>query len=393
MKGPKVYSPIFRSKSKTIVCREGPVTTLVISEHRTDQAEMPELNVVYDNLFSLAGLAKALPLFETLECHLPVHVCFMERLVYEFGKYVSVGQTIRFVLYDNPYVTWFGLKAMMRKLFGADFVLTSQDIDSAPVRQTFRRVSQSTEWHAAKHTGWTFGILTTGQRLDDLKKFEASVVAAAGGRPYEVLVVTPHEIEGLQGPSTEQLLFDDSAGKPAWITRKKNLICARARYSDILIVHDRFWVEPKFCDQVDRWGYSYSLAVPRVRIASSGQRGLDWAVVSSENQHWSRGALVHYRVYNPFIYCPGGATMLRKAAWEKFPWDENLLWNEHEDVELCRRIQRHGEIIALAPCTLLTSQDRWINENPLLPFDLGRVHLPGPPVRAADITYHAVQLS
>jgi GT2 family glycosyltransferase len=68
---------------------------------------------------------------------------------------------------------------------------------------------------------------------------------------------------------------------------------------------------------------------------------------------------------------PGGVTMLRKSFWEKFPWAEDLFWNEHEDVELCRRIQRANEFIYLFPGTMVTYQDRWIDQNPLLPFNEG----------------------
>jgi hypothetical protein len=59
---------------------------------------------------------------------------------------------------------------------------------------------------------------------------------------------------------------------------------------------------------------------------------------------------------------------VRKAFWRDFPWNENLFWNEHEDVELCRRIHHAGGIIALAAGTLVTAEDRWVDANPQIPY-------------------------
>jgi hypothetical protein len=152
-----------------------------------------------------------------------------------------------------------------------------------------------------------------------------------------------------------------------WITRKKNLIGEEAAYSDILICHDRFVIDSEFTRDFRGFGYAYGLAAVRVRLAD-GRRGLDWAVVSSQNQVWSNGGLLDYRAYSQYAYNPGGATIIRKAFWRDFPWNENLFWNEHEDVELCRRIQRAGGIIALTTASVVAAEDRWVDHNPHIPY-------------------------
>ena len=116
-----------------------------------------------------------------------------------------------------------------------------------------------------------------------------------------------------------------------------------------------------------RWGHGYGIAAPKIAL-EDGLRALDWAVVRGDNHTWCEGGLLRYRDYSDFSYAPGGLTLVRKAFWEEFPWAEDLFWNEHEDVELSRRTQRAGEFVRLFPGLAVTHHDRWIDENPLLPF-------------------------
>ena len=83
---------------------------------------------------------------------------------------------------------------------------------------------------------------------------------------------------------------------------------------------------------------------------------------------WSAGGLLDYRAYSQYAYNPGGATIVRKAFWRDFPWNENLFWNEHEDVELCRRVQRAGGIIGLTAASVIAAEDRWVDVNPRIPY-------------------------
>ena len=230
----------------------------------------------------------------------------------------------------------------------------------------------------APHTGWTFGLLTRGEKPERALAYIASIRQACQ-EPYEILVVCPQRLEFLAGePHVRQIVFGerDDVG---WITKKKNLLCNAAGYSDILICHDRFTLAPDFGAAFQGWGYSYGLAAPRLRLPD-GRRALDWAVVSSQNRVWSSGGLLDYRSYSPFAYVPGGATLVRKAFWQRFPWEENLYWNEHEDVELCRRAQKHGEILELAGATLIAETDRWIDQNRPIPFCPETEYLFGGPV-------------
>jgi hypothetical protein len=216
------------------------------------------------------------------------------------------------------------------------------------------------------HCGWTFGMLTTGTRLANVERFVDSIEEHCH-EPYEILIVSPVDLGAIGHRRGVRVLRFDAHDDLGWITRKKNLICAEATYSDILICHDRFSLDPAFVTDFAQWGFAYGLAAVRVRLPD-GRRGLDWAVVSSQNQVWSAGGLLDYRAYSRYAYNPGGATVIRKSFWRDFPWNDNLFWNEHEDVELCRRIQRAGGVIALTSATVIAEEDRWVQANPLIPY-------------------------
>jgi GT2 family glycosyltransferase len=314
------------------------------------------------------------------------------RVLHEVLKYIRVGQEVEVLLGGNVHLQWFGLKAVVDQLFPGQFTLTNQNnIVGDFYSITCQRREYPPPHLCVEHTGWTFGLLTLGDNAGSVERYVRSI-AEAQPNNYEILIVSPRELNCLNGAqNVRQIIFSDRDDL-GWITRKKNLICQAASYTDILICHDRFQLTPTFCRDWNAWGYSYGIAAPRVQL-HDGHRGLDWAVASSQNHTWSHGGLLDYRSYSPYVYVPGGATAVRKPFWERFHWNENLYWNEHEDVELCRRAQRSGEIVSLASATLIAASDRWIDQNPLLPFNTDVESLFGGPVGEQRIDFRPLPMS
>ncbi len=292
---------------------------------------------------------------------------FVEPVLHQSLKYISVGSRFETTIFDNQHLTSFGFKSLLDRLFHAQFGWCSQD-KSGPLQHTLRyeRKSGIHPSYVSAHTGWTFGLLTTGQRLRNVELFIDSIEAHCE-EPYEILIVSPVDLGALAERRHVRVLAFSEHDDLGWITRKKNLICEEATYSDILVCHDRFTIDKHFSSDFAAWGYAYGLAAVRVTL-QDGRRGLDWAVVSSQNQVWSAGGLLDYRAYSQYAYNPGGATLVRKAFWRDFPWNENLFWNEHEDVELCRRVQRSGHLIGLTTAAVTAIEDRWVHHNPMIPY-------------------------
>jgi hypothetical protein len=347
--------------------------------------------VDFDNGMHLWPYRKDLTGAQTVRLFYANYNRMYERVLHEVLKYVAVGKDVEILIGGNQHLQWFGLKAVADRLFPGQFVLSNQENiagDFYIIR--LRRQHPLQTYLRGDTTGWSFGLLTMGNKPKQVLAFVESIGRSVQ-EEYEILVVTPRRLDYLDGIKYLRQIVFNERDEVGWITRKKNLICQTAQYSDILICHDRYELSPTFCSDWKTWGYSYGIAAPRVRLCD-GRRGLDWAVASSQNYTWSHGGLLDYRSYSPYVYVPGGATAVRKTFWEKFPWNENLYWNEHEDVELCRRAQHSGEIISLAAATLIAGSDRWIDQNPLLPFDTDSESLFGGPVGEQRIDFRPLPI-
>jgi glycosyltransferase involved in cell wall biosynthesis len=308
------------------------------------------------------------------------HICknrFFGRSLLECLKYVQTGTEVEFFFHDNEQMTWFGLKAILNQYAPGRFEFVSQN--RSPQEGTklgrslwtvrYRCIAPAAAWYTEPITGVSIGVLTLGERIKELTALVETAEKYCPF-PFEIIMISPKEVvlPGIKTP-LKQIQFNDPY-EYGWITRKKNLICSEARFSEIIVCHDRYEFSPTFFDAFRQWGYGYGIASPKT-ILKDGKRALDWAVVRGLNYTWSEGGLLNFRDYSRYSYVPGGVTMLRKSFWEKFPWAEDLFWNEHEDVELCRRVQRANEFIYLFPGTIVTYHDRWIDQNPLLPFNEG----------------------
>jgi GT2 family glycosyltransferase len=355
-------------------------------ESRINDAHPTTIVIDYDNSAHLWSFREELATARMVRLFYVNYTRMHERVLHEVLKYVAVGSEVEILLGGNAHLQWFGLKAAVDRVFPNEFVLSTQENIAGDFYSiTFRRQQPTAEHLRQQHTGWTFGLLTLGTDRDRVLRYVRSIEQSSPG-DYEILVVAPQELDWLVGvPRVRQLVFSERDDR-GWITRKKNLICEQAKFSDILICHDRFELAADYFTAWERWGYSYGIAAPRV-VLRDGRRGLDWAVASSQNDSWSHGGLLDYRAYSHYAYVPGGATALRKAFWQRFPWNENLYWNEHEDVELCRRAQRDGELIHLTAASVIASADRWIEQNPLIPYNPHIETLYGGPVGEQRIAY------
>ena len=84
---------------------------------------------------------------------------------------------------------------------------------------------------------FTFGILTKYDDEEKLKEVIDSIhnlnIPENGG-DYQVLVIGEKKVEGSK---YERYIYFDESAKPAWITRKKNLLARAANFQNIVLMH------------------------------------------------------------------------------------------------------------------------------------------------------------
>ncbi|PAY21295.1 hypothetical protein CKO51_01580 [Rhodopirellula sp. SM50] len=330
--------------------------------------------VPYDNSINLWPMRQNIAAAKKIRITNPNLNRFYQLTVSECLKYIQPDAEIEFVFHDNQHLTWFGLKAVINQVAAGRFELTYQSQNPREGTEKgfskwslrYRCLRADAPWHTEPMTGLTIGVLTLGDRMEELNEL-IDTARKHCDVPYEIVLISPHKIEAFDGHDDVRQIQFSERDDLGWITRKKNLICQDAAYSDIVVCHDRFAFTESFFAAFSNWGWAYGIAAVRLQLPD-GKRALDWGVVRGENHSWCQGGLLNYRDYSRFSYVPGGVTLIRKSFWQQFPWCEDLYWNEHEDVELCRRIQRSGARISFFPGLMITSRDRWVDENPLIDF-------------------------
>ncbi|MCG8650244.1 MAG: glycosyltransferase [Pirellulales bacterium] len=354
-----------------------PPCDLVITPMYEDPGVKAATTIIapYDNSLNLWSQRRQLATAKNLRVRHINYNRFYQRTLVEVLKHVQPDTEVTFSFHDNELLTWFGLKALLRHHFPDCFSLVSQNRSPAEGTQqgfshwdlTYRCVQSVPAYYRDPLSGFTFGVLTMGNRNDQVQAMIDSI-ARHCHKDHEILLIVPQTIPQFVGQKNLRQIEFTVEDPYGWITRKKNILCQQARYSDIVICHDRFEFTQNFFDRFEDWGHSYGLAAARI-VLPGGKRALDWGAVRGKNLSWCRGGLLNYRDYSAGSYVPGGITMIRKRFWETCRWDESLFWNEHEDVELCRRAQRNGQIIYQFPGQVTTATDRWVDENPVLPFN------------------------
>ncbi|MCA9140377.1 MAG: hypothetical protein KDB00_26580, partial [Planctomycetales bacterium] len=332
------------------------------------------LVIPYDNSINLWPVRHQVHSKDRIRITNPNLNRFFHLTVAECFKYVKPGAEVEFVFHDNQHLTWFGLKAVINQVAAGRFEIVHQSQNPRVGTEKgfskwslrYRCTGQDARWHSEPMNGLTIGVLTLGDRMEELNQL-INTARTHCDVPYEIVLIAPKSIEAFEGHDDVRQIQFSERDDLGWITRKKNLICGGAKYSDIVVCHDRFEFTESFFEAFHTWGWSYGIAAVRLQLPD-GKRALDWGVVQGDNFTWCKGGLLNYRDYSRFSYVPGGVTLIRKSFWEQFPWCEDLYWNEHEDVELCRRIQRTGARISFFPGLMIATRDRWVDENPLIEF-------------------------
>jgi hypothetical protein len=201
---------------------------------------------------------------------------------------------------------------------------------------------------------WTFGIITNGGDL----KYVIYSIRQLKIPNYEIIVVGNHPQTYDAGPDVICIPFDETI-KPAWITRKKNIIHEQAKYENIAMLHDYIFIHPDFYTGFLKFGNDWEFCVTQIKNAD-GTRYRDyllfpyypwWKKLGMECKkfllpYWMPN---DYRL-NRFMYVSGSFYIIKKQTALRFPLNEDIVWGgEGEDVELCVRLANENILIKVNP--------------------------------------------
>lgn len=241
-----------------------------------------------------------------------------------------------------------------REYFRSCLQLESQQQHGAILVQTFRKTSPTPLAAHIADSGWTFGILTSGSSPRGAQM--AAALLALDLPTVEVVFCGPRPA-GLPADERIRAIDLERHERRGWITRKKNLLAATARYDNLCLLHDRFVVTPAWAAALREYGPCFSfLTFPQAFFADLdhrfSQRYADYQVLyqtadvdGSLAFSVYAGSQVLYAPYDDFYetaFCCGGLYVTKRCLWNRVGQDEALFHGEWEDVSFGLECQRRG---------------------------------------------------
>jgi hypothetical protein len=200
---------------------------------------------------------------------------------------------------------------------------------------------------------FTFGIITNGDNPNHLDQVIKSILRQ-GIPEFEIIVVGGKRPAY---PSVNHILFNEFA-KPMWITKKKNLITAAAKYENIVYLHDYIILSNDWYDGYVKFGNAFNVCInPLINGDGSRYRDLtlfpSWHTMEAFGLHitnscnatevvptiQSNECLIPYTNYKEcqgltkYMYISGAYWVAKKHVMQEFPLDEKLVWGKGEDVQ------------------------------------------------------------
>ena len=212
---------------------------------------------------------------------------------------------------------------------------------------------------------FTFGIVTSG--LDDRVQIVIDSIEKLNIPEYEVIVVGNINV---QRDRTTVIPFNENE-RPAWITKKKNLITQHAKYENVVYAHDYIYYNEDWYSGWMEYGEDYKVCMNRI-LNADGTRYRDWCIWPHNGNYVDglcsrqRGCLLPYDMthLSKYLYFSGAYWVGKKNVMTEFPLDESLLWGQGEDVEWSIRIRQKYDFSMNkhSSVQLMMQKDRVFNE-------------------------------
>lgn len=188
---------------------------------------------------------------------------------------------------------------------------------------------------------WTFGIITSGNRDEDVLNIVRSI-RKQNIKKYEIIVVGN---SNLIGDDIKVIKFDDTLKVKPWISRKKNIIAEHANYDLLSIHHDYVCLGDNWYNNFINFGEDWDVCMTRIET-KEGKRFRDWMVWDDEKPHENdtNKGKVQYLSYEESNrtkeqYISGSYFCVKKSYFLSNKLDEKLCWGDSEDVEWSLRLR------------------------------------------------------
>ena len=217
---------------------------------------------------------------------------------------------------------------------------------------------------------WTFGIVTNGDRNDWVDMIITSIRNQKIPN-YEIIICGTYFDR--KEKDIIYIPFSQKSDK-GWITKKKNLICKKAKFENICIVHDRLLFDKGWYQGMKKFGNAFELLGCIQKEKTEVLAG-DWLTLGGPVGTHYKVSSMKYTDWDYYTYLSGQLTIIKKHIWEQVKWDETRFWNDAEDADISFRSRDLGYIIRFNPYSTCTALS-WRHGQLPLRYDLSQGLLP-----------------
>ncbi len=200
---------------------------------------------------------------------------------------------------------------------------------------------------------WSFGVITNGKDFDLLDKLVSSIEKQKIPE-YEIIVCGPNY------SSTNKNLINIGDISPkdirAPICSKKNKIIDSTRFENVAIFHARYELPDLWFDKIKAFGNLFEILILPSITRLERVRINDWSIFQ---QKFMAIYLPKYNHYCEDWYAQGGVIISKRRILKEVPLNENLHWDEFEDVVFSNELKIKGYTVHLDTKNyLITSSNR-----------------------------------
>lgn len=185
---------------------------------------------------------------------------------------------------------------------------------------------------------WTFGIVTGFEDTNRLEEIFKSIRCLSIPQ-YEILLIGGGG-SGLFGDHGDVRTIDfDETIKPRWITRKKNILAAEAKYENIVLMHDYHVFEKDWYKNFQIFGTDWDICSCPQYLITGARNPMDWSLWDKPGHGRAWSLDYNDWTQTQYMYISGGFFIVKKHVLLEEPLNEELVWNEEEDVEWSMRVR------------------------------------------------------
>ncbi len=187
---------------------------------------------------------------------------------------------------------------------------------------------------------WTFAVLTSGKKEEQVLKFIRSIRDKPQGEAQEIIICGPRAASY----DAHKVTYLDKTYRAdlAEISKKKNDIAEMASHPNLLVCHDRYALNPDFFDGFERFGYDFDFVTIRQWL-DTGEEFPSYCALRRGDLVISGTRMLHrYDALYPGHFVNGGLFAIKTHTFRELPLNPIIFWEQAEDVEFTQILRDHS---------------------------------------------------